>query len=278
MKTPKEVVSNIKPGSKYFTTLDANQGYWQIPLWPECQELTTSLTHWGSYLFLRSPLGLSSTGDEYCRRDDLAIAGLSNVEKVMDDVIVHDENFEQHFESVRSMLLRCREHGITLHPNKFKFAENEVNYVCFEINAEGVNTDPEKLKAIAQFPTPTCLTELRSFMGLINQLGDFTTEVSATADPLRELLKSKNEFGWTKTRTTPFQITKKALVSAPTLAHFDPSKPTALHTDASRRKGLGYALLQQHADKWRLIQCGSRFLTDTESRYAMVELELLAAS
>ena len=67
-------------------------------------------------------------------------------------------------------------------------------------------------------------------------------------------------------------------MTAPTLAHYDPSKPTALHTDASRRKGLGYALLQKHADKWRLIQCGSRFLTETESRYAMVELELLAAT
>ena len=115
-------------------------------------------------------------------------------------------------------------------------------------------------------------------MGLINQLGDFTTDVSTTADPLRELLKTKNEFRWTETHTTAFQATKKALVTAPTLAHYDPSKPTALQTDASRRKGLGYALLQKHADKWKLIQCGSRFLTETESRYAMVELELQAAT
>ena len=115
-------------------------------------------------------------------------------------------------------------------------------------------------------------------MGLINQLGDFTTEVSTTADPLRDLLKSKNEFQWTETYTTAFQVAKESLVYAPTLAHFDPSKPTAVHTDASRRKGLGYARLQQYADKWRLIQCGLHFLTDTESRYAMVELELLAAT
>ena len=59
MKTPKDVVSNIKPGSKYFTTLNAKQGYWKIPLAPECQGLTTYLTHWGRYLFLRSPMGLS---------------------------------------------------------------------------------------------------------------------------------------------------------------------------------------------------------------------------
>ena len=188
MKIPKEVVSNIKPGSKYFTTLDAKQGHWQIPLSPECQELTTFLTPWGRYLFLRSAMGLSSTCDEYCRRGDIAIAGLSNVEKVKGDVIVHDENCEQHVERVRSLLLRCREHGITLNPDKL--AENEVNYVGFKTNPEGVNSYTEKLKAIAEFSTPNCLTELRSFMGLINQLGDFTAEVSTTTDPLRELLKS----------------------------------------------------------------------------------------
>ena len=227
---------------------------------------------------MRSPTGLSSTGDEYCRRGDIAIAGLSNVEKVMDDVIVFDDNFDQHVDRVRALLLRCREHGITLNPDKFKFAEKEVKFAGFTINAQGVSTDPDKLKASAEFPIPSCLTDLCSSMGLINQLGDFTTEVSTTADPLRELLKTKNEFRWTETHTTAFQATKKALVTAPTLAHYDPSKPTALHTDASRRKGLGYALLQKHADKWRLTQCGSRFLTETESRYAMVELELLAAT
>ena len=58
--------------------------------------------------------------------------------------------------------------------------------------------------------------------------------------------------------------------------HFDPKKITALHTDASRLNGLGYVLLQKHGEEWKLIQCGSRFLTDTVSRYSMVELELLA--
>ena len=74
-----------------------------------------------------------------------------------------------------------------------------------------------------------------------------------------------------------FTKVKTALTSPPVLAHFDPSLPTVLQTDASRRKGLDYALMQQHGSRWKLIQCGSRFLSDTESRYAVVELELLAA-
>ena len=88
-----------------------------------------------------------------------------------------------HVERVR------REYDIILNPDTIKFVENEVNCVGFKINAEGINTDPDKLKAIAEFPKLTCLTELQSsFMGLINQLSDFTTVVSTIADPFRELL------------------------------------------------------------------------------------------
>ena len=76
-------------------------------------------------------MGLSSTGDEYCRRGDIAIAGLSNVEKVMDGVIVFDDNFDQQVDRVRALLLRYREHGITMNPDKFKFAEKEVEFVRF---------------------------------------------------------------------------------------------------------------------------------------------------
>ena len=48
-------------------------------------------------------------------------------------------------------------------------------------------------------------------------------------------------------------------------------------TDASRKNGLGFALLQRHDNQWKIIQCGSRFLSDAESRYAIVELEMRAA-
>jgi len=63
--------------------------------------------------------------------------------------------------------------------------------------------------------------------------------------------------------------------SPPILATFDPSLPAMLQTDASRLKKLGFALLQKHGNTWKLTQAGSRFITDTESKYAMVELELL---
>lgn len=163
------------------------------------------------------------------------------------------------------------------HPEcrQVRVRRNELNYVGYKVNADGVTTDPEKLKAIAEFPAPNCLTELRSFMGLVNQLGDFTTDISTTADPLRELLKSRNDFRWTETHTAAF-IATKALTSLYTRTF----RPDEIHrvTQMLHDERPGLRTVAKHDEKWRLVQCGSRFLTDTESRYAMVELELLAAT
>ena len=222
-------------------------------------------------------MGLVSTGDEFCRRGDIAIQDLDNVVKVVDDVLTYDDNFEAHVQRVRRLLQRCREQHITLKREKFVFASPEVDYCGFHISSDGVKADSTKARAIRDFPTPTNLTQLRSFMGLVQQLGDFSSDIARTAEPLRDLLKTRNEFCWTPDHDAAFSAVKEALSATPVLAHFDPSLPTVLQTDAARLKGLGYALLQQHGDCWRIIQCGSRFLTDTETRYSVIELELLAA-
>ena len=91
---------------------------------------------------------------------------------------------------------------------------------------------------------------------------------------MHNLLRTGQPFTWNSDHDTAFEATKAALVSPPVLAHFDLSADTVLMTDASRKNGLGYALLQSQDNNWRLIQCGSRFTTDTESRYSATELEL----
>lgn len=276
LPTPKEVVTQVPPGARYFATLDAKCGYWQLPLQDDSQRFTVFITPFGRYKFLRAPMGLTSTGDEYCRRGDAALQGLSNHVKLVDDILVFSKTPEEHERHLRSLLDRCRQHGITLNRTKFSCAEPQVSYCGFMISADGRQADPGKISAIERFPPPTNITELRSFMGLVQQLGDFSADISSAADSLRALLKPSNCFMWTPDHQAAFESVKSALTSPPILAHFDPSLPTVLQTDAARLKGLGYALLQQHDDKWRLVQCGSRFLSDTESRYAMVELELLA--
>ena len=194
--TPREAVMAITPQAKYFSTLDMTQGYYQIALDEESQLLTTFLTPFGRYCFLRAPMGLSSTGDESCRRGDEAIQGIHNVKKVVDDMIVYDSNYDEHYHHVRELLQRCRDKGITLNPNKFNFAEENVKFVGYSVTSEGIEADPEKISAIEKFPKPSNISELRSFLGLVNQLSEFSQEISTKVTPLRGLLSQKNKYQW----------------------------------------------------------------------------------
>jgi transposase InsO family protein len=278
MRVSKDAIDSIKPDDKYFTTMDAMKGYWQIPLDEESQNLTTFITSKGRFKFLRAPMGLNASGDEFNRRLARIFSGIANVEVVVDDLLVHTSSYDEHVKIVTKVLERCLEHGVTLNPKKFNFAKAEVNFVGYHIGPNGVAADPSKLDAIAKFPIPSNITDLKSFLGLVNQLGAFSRDVSATAGPLRPLLKKSNAFVWNANHTEAFDAVKKALCATPVLRPFDPNLKTILLTDASRLHGLGFALMQREGEQDYLIQCGSRFLKDAETRYAVCELEMLAVA
>jgi hypothetical protein len=276
--TPQDLATSIPPDSKYFVVLDAVKGYWQIPLDEPSRELTTFLTPFGRYRYCRAPMGLNASGDEYCRRGDQALSGLKGVKKIVDDILIHAPTLDELIVRTSEVLRRCQEHGITLSRQKAQHGST-VKFAGFIISSNGVSPDPDKLAAITRFPAPTNLTELRSFLGLSNQLGQFVPDLAHAAQPLRSLLKKNIAFQWLEEHQRAFENVKNILTSpnGSVLAHFNSSLPTTLLTDASRLRGLGFVLLQTNPDgTHRLIQCGSRFLSDAETRYAVCELEALA--
>eukprot|EP00117_Sycon_ciliatum_P033687 scpid102180/ scgid25872/ Retrovirus-related Pol polyprotein from transposon 17.6; Protease; Reverse transcriptase; Endonuclease len=115
-------------------------------------------------------------------------------------------------------------------------------------------------------------------MGLMNQCSDFNSSIAEHAAPLRGLLKPPMSSSGHPEHTTAMNATKEALLDPPSLAHFDPTAPTRLECDAARTKGLGLGLWQLPDGSWRLTQFGSRFLSDTETRYDMIELELFGVA
>ncbi|KAG0725211.1 Transposon Tf2-6 polyprotein [Chionoecetes opilio] len=224
-------------------------------------------------------MGFSATGDAYCLRGDLALQGVDNCVKVVDDILLFDDDFPTHLQRIHQMPTRCRKYGITLNKDKFVVAAPSVSFCGYNLSAEGVAADEDRVSAIRDFATPANLTDLRSFMGLVNQLSEFTPAIAAVAQPLRPLMSPKRTFTWTPDHDEAFSRVKTALLRPPILAHFDPAFPVILQSDASRLNGLGYALLQDHGQgRTCLVQCGSRFLADAETRYATIELELLAAA
>ncbi len=209
---------------------------------------------------------------------DEALSGFPRVAHLVDDCLIVSQDKAQHEEDVRRFLQRCRDQGIALNSKKFVYAQEKVIFAGLQLSPEGSTIDPQLLQAIKDFPTPKDRTDVKSFFGLINQLGSFTDRIAELSKPLQPLLKQSTQFLWDKQYQEAFDQACYALANSDcVVAYYDPKKPTALHTDASHLKGLGFVLHQQNRDgSWHMIQAGSRFLSDAETRYAMIQLQLLA--
>ena len=276
--SPAEAVADISANDcKFFTMFDALKGYHQCPLDEASQLLTTFITPFGRYKFLRAPFGICSISEHYNRRMDEAFSGLDNYRKVVDDVLIFDSDFQAHVSRVRQFLQRCADLKISLKRDKFKFCRTSVTFAGYEISEHGYKLDRSLVNGICDFPIPQNVTDLRSFFGLVNQLSGSSEKVAACLQPLRPLLSTKNDFLWGPEHTIAFEQCKRNLSESPTLAFYDVDKPTRLMTDASG-KGLGFILQQLNGDVWSVIQAGSRFLISAETRYATIEKEMLGVA
>jgi hypothetical protein len=271
---PDAVFRAVRSESKWFAKLDALHGYFQIPLDKESQLLTAFLLPQGRFFYKVAPMGLNPSGDWWCQKSDEALVGLEGVTKMVDDILVQAETREELFTRIESVLERCREHGIVLSKDKLEIGQS-VKFAGHIVSDKGVSPDPEKLGAVADFPAPSDITSLRSFLGMVNQLGNYLPDLAHITEKMRGLLRKGVAWLWTPEHQMEFDKAKSVITSSTVVSYFDPNLPSTILTDASR-VGLGYALVQHDVDgKARLIGCGSRALNSAESRYAPVELEML---
>ena len=119
----------------------------------------------------------------------------------------------------------------------------ELLYLGHIISAEGVRVDPEKIRAIVDWPTPMNLTQLKGFLGLCGFYRRFVKRFSQIIAPLTDLTR-KGAFTWTEIAQISFNHFKKVMSSCPIIALPNFTKPFELHCDASR-DGIGAVLMQE---------------------------------
>ena len=221
-------------------------------------------------------MGMKNSSDVFCHRTDDILAGIPDLLKIVDDALLQADSEEELLVLLRMALTACRAGNLTLSKNKVCWGKT-VNFAGYIIAHNGVYPDPKRTAAVANFPVPTDLSALRGFLGLVNQLGHFIPDLAHLTVNLREMLKKGVEWQWLPDHQEAFDLCCRVLTSDLVVKPFDKSCKTELLTDASRLKGLGYALIQRAQDgNPRLIQCSSRSLTSAEKNYATIELECLA--
>ena len=257
-----------------FSKIDANSGFWQIPLSEESSKLTTFLTHSGRYRYRRLPQGLCSAPEIFQAEMSRILEGVDGVVIHMDDVLVHGEDQERHDRRLQTVLDRLQAAGMTLNKAKCRFGADRVEFLGHVIDHSGIHIGP-RVKGVMDFPRPKNVKAVRSFLGMANQYAKFSEKLAEVSQPMRDLLRKNTPWYWSDKQEESFKRIKDLFRDAPVLAVYDVNKETIVTTDASN-VGLGAILSQIQADGTRkLVAAASRSLTETEQTYAAIEKESL---
>jgi len=162
----------------------------------------------------------------------------------MDDILKYSHSFEEHLILLQKVFDIIHEHQFSIKLSKCSFAQRIIEYLGHCISADGVATEPSKVQAVQQWPTPHNLKTLRGFLGLIGYYRKFIKHYGMISRPLTLLLKKGTPYQWTVATEEAFNLLKHALVNAPVLAIPDFTKIFVLETDASD-VGLGAVLMQE---------------------------------
>ena len=264
--------------SKYFSTFDLASGYHQVLLKPEDRWKTAFATPGGLWQFVRMPMGLASAPATFQRMMEILLMGLQYVEMLvyLDDIIVYAKSLQDNERKMELLFQRLVSANLKLQPEKVQFLRKEVAFLGHVISENGVTPDPEKIKAVVNYPTPTNVKSVRQTLGFFVYYRRFIPQYAVKAKPLNDLLKKDHPFVWGEKEEQSFQTLKDCLIKHPILIYPDFEKIFTLTTDASDF-AIGAVLSQEKDGFDHPIAYLSRTLNSAERNYSTTEKECLAA-
>ena len=272
---PDEVQDRLKD-STVFSTLDLRSGYWQLPVHADDQPKTAFCPGpgFGLFQFRRMPFGLSGAPSSFQRLMNTICGDLSFVTTYLDDLLVHSKSIHEHVEHLEILFQRMHNAGLTFRGSKCQIGMPSVTYLGHIFSETGMSPAPEKVSTVHNWPPPTDVGNLRSFLGLASYYRRYIHNFADIAAPLYHITNKGIPFVWDDSCQLAFTNLKNALTHAPILKYpdFSPAaKQFQLYTDASAA-GIG-AVLEQCG---HVIAYASRTLSDSEKHYSVIQKECLA--
>lgn len=178
----------------YFSCLDANSGYHQIPLDERTSKICTFYLPFGRYRFLRLPFGISCAPEIFQQSMSQVFDGLPGVLVYIDNILVWGSSKQEHDERLTAVLKAAEKAGLTFNTQKCRFGVKEVKFLGDVIGRTGISPDPKLIKSLVKMPTPTSKNDVQRMLGVLNYFGTFVPRLSERTTLLRELIKSRSAF------------------------------------------------------------------------------------
>lgn len=274
-----EILDNLRD-ARYLSSIDLSKAFWQLPIKESDKDKTAFYVPGrGTFRFKTTPFGLTNAPSTQQRLVDILFGNFDNkVFAYLDDIIIISSSFQEHVSILSRVLDKLRQANLTINLEKCEFFRSQLKYLGYVVDENGLRTDPDKVTAILNFPTPTCRKDLKRFLGTATWYRRFVPKFSTIAGPLNKLTSNKKQappFQWTEEADRAFKQLKECLVSAPVLSCPNYDLPFEVHTDASNY-GIGAMLTQSINGKEHPIAYMSRSLTGPEKNYSITERETLA--
>jgi transposase InsO family protein len=274
-------------GAQFFTKMDLREGYYNIRVRKEDIPKTAFRTRFGHFEFKVMPFGLTNAPATFMRLMNKIFYDLYDICLVvyLDDLLVFSKTLSDHRKHVEEVFRRLRNNTLFVKESKCRFAVGKVEFCGHVVGSNGTEIDPKKLEVVTNWPALANVRDVRKFLGFTNYFKQFIDKYAEFTHPLTNLLRKNEPWQWGTEEQEAQRNLIAAVTSAPVLAHYDPSLPVVVHTDASAyaiggwlgqpqqkvggRDELGTAAL-------RPVLFWSRKMKGAETRYPVHEQELLA--
>ena len=151
----------------------------------------------------------------------------------MDDILISGKSDKEHLQNLEKVLAILHKHEIKLKKPKCIFFSKKGTYLGFLINKHGIFPLKEKIEDMLNAKSPESVTELKSFLGMINYYGRHLPNLASVLEPLHNLPRKNIKCRWGRKERTSFETVKELLCSPKLLVHYSNSLPLIIACDAS---------------------------------------------